>query len=66
MHTLTDDALQREPGQMLADAKRGEPALVTVDSIAVMVTVPRGKGLESSAVRIEQAAQLFHREQLSL
>jgi predicted HTH domain antitoxin len=66
MHTLTDEELKRQPGRMLDDAQRGEPALVTVDGQAVMMTVPLGKGLASPEVRIELAARLFDSDQLSL
>lgn len=66
MHTLTDDDLKRQPQAMLDDARRGEPALVTVNGEAVMMTVPLGKGLASPAVRLELAARLYDSEQLSL
>jgi predicted HTH domain antitoxin len=66
MHTLTDEELKQSPGRMLADAQRGEAALVTVDGEAVLMTIPLGKGLSSPAVRIELAARLFDSEQLSL
>lgn len=65
MHTLTDDELKRQPARILEDARRGEPALVTVDGEAVMMTVPLGKGLASPAVRLELAARLFDSEQIS-
>lgn len=66
MHTLTDDDLSRLPQQLIDGARRGEPALVTVDGTAVMMTVPLGKGLESAAVRVELAARLYDAEQISL
>lgn len=66
MHTLTEDDLQRRPAQLLDDAKRGEPALVTVNGEAVMMSVPLGKGVASPAVLIELAARLFDSEQISL
>ena len=66
MHTLTDDDLKREPQQLLDDALRGEPAIVTVAGEPVMMTVPLGKGIEVPAVRLELATMLFDREQVSL
>lgn len=66
MHTLTDEELRRQPTQMLDDAQRGVPALVTVNGEAVMMSVPLGKGLASPAVLIELAARLFDSEQISL
>ena len=66
MHTLTADELNREPQQLLDDAQRGEPALVTRDGEPVLLSVPLGKGIESQAVRIEFAVNLFDREQISL
>jgi prevent-host-death family protein len=65
MHTLTDDDLKRQPAQMLDDARRGEPALVTVNGEPVMMTVPLGKGTEP-AVLVELAARLFDSDQVSL
>jgi|GEM_PF-503793 len=66
MHTLTDEELKRQPTQMLDDAQRGEPALVTVNGEAVMMSVPLGKGVASPAVLLELAARLFDSEQISL
>lgn len=66
MHTLTDEELKRQPTRMLDDAQRGEPALVTVNGEAVMMTVPLGRGLAAPAVRLELAARLFDSEQISL
>ena len=66
MHTLTDDDLKREPQQLLDDALRGEPAIVTVAGEPVMMIVPLGKGIEVPAVRLELATMLFDREQVSL
>ena len=66
MHTLTDDELQRQPGRLLDDAQRGEPALVTVNGEPVMLTVPLGKGLPSPALLMELAVRLFDSEQISL
>ena len=66
MHTLTDDDLKRRPQQLLDDAQRGEPAIVTIAGEPVMMTVPLGKGIEVPGVRLELAAMLFDREQVSL
>lgn len=66
MHTLTDDDLKREPQQLLDDARRGEPAIVTVAGEPVMMTVPLGEGIGSPEVRIQLAATLYDREQISL
>lgn len=66
MHTMTDDDLKRRPQQLLDDAQRGEPAIVTVAGEPVMMTVPLGKGIEAPGVRLELAATLFDREQISL
>jgi predicted HTH domain antitoxin len=66
MHTLTTDDLQRRPLQLVEDAQRGEPANVTRDGQPVLLSVPLGQGIESAAVRVELAATLFDREQISL
>ncbi len=66
MHTLTDDDVKRQPTQMLDDAQRGEPALVTVNGEPLMMTVPLGKGASSPSVLLELAARLFDSEQISL
>jgi prevent-host-death family protein len=66
MHTLTADEMKRQPQQLLDDAQRGEPAIVTVAGEPVMMTLPLGKGIDSSATLIDLAATLFDREQISL
>lgn len=66
MHTLTADELKRQPQQLIDDAQRGEPALVTRDGEPVLLAVPLGKGIESHEVRVHLAATLFDREQISL
>ena len=66
MHTLTDDDLKRAPQQLIDGVQRGEPAIVTVAGEPVMLTVPLGKGIEAPGVRMEVAATLFDREQISL
>ena len=66
MHTLTDEELNRQPQQLIDDARRGEPALVTSGGEPVLLAVPLGKGIESQAVRLEFAVGLYEREQISL
>jgi len=66
MHTLTADELNRQPQQLLDDAQRGEPALVTRDGEPVLLALPLVKGVDSQAVLIDFAATLFDREQISL
>jgi len=66
MHTLTTDDLKREPQRLLDDAQRGEPALVTRDGEPVLLAVPLGKGIESQEVRVQLAATLYDREQISV
>ena len=66
MHTLTDDDLKRLPQQLIDDAQRGEPAIVTVAGEPVMMTVPLGKGIDTRTTFIDLAATLFDREQISL
>ncbi len=65
MDTLTVDEVTAEPQRLVADAVRGEPALVTQDGVPVMMTVPLGAGLESEQVRLELAVRLYDREQIS-
>ena len=66
MHKLTDDELRAQPQKLLDDAQRDEAALVTRDGEPVLLAVPMGRGLESQQVRLELAAALFDREQISL
>jgi predicted HTH domain antitoxin len=66
MHTFTDEELRRQPAQMLEDAQRGVPALVTVNGQAVLMSVPLGKGVVSPEVLVELAARLFDSEQIGL
>lgn len=66
MHTFSDHDLHRQPQQLLDDARRGEPAIVTVDGEPVMMTLPLGKGLGAPAVLLDLAATLYDREQISL
>ena len=66
MHLLTTDELNRQPDSLLADARRGEPALVTDHGKPVFMTVPIGAGLDAGAVRLELAVRFFDAEQVSL
>ena len=66
MHTLTADELRRQPQQLIDDAQRGEPAIVTVAGEPVMMAWPLGKGFGTDVMLIDLAATLFDREQLSL
>lgn len=60
------DELNREPQQLIDDAQRGEVSIVTLGGEPVMMAVPLGKGIESPAVRLEFAVNLYDREQVSL
>lgn len=66
MRTLTADELNRQPQLLMTEAEQGQPSLVTRDGEPVLLAVPLGKGIESRSVRIELAARLFDREQISL
>jgi predicted HTH domain antitoxin len=66
MHTLTTEQIRSQPQSLLADAKRGEPALVVENGQPVFMTVPLGEGLEAREVRLELAVSLFDREQVSI
>lgn len=66
MHTLSDEDLNRQPQQLLDDARRGEPAIVTVDGEPVMLTLPLGRGMGAQSVLLDLAATLYDREQISL
>lgn len=66
MHTLTPEDLANQPRRLFEDAQRGEASLVVDDGVAVLLAVPLGAGLEAPEVRIEIAARLFDREQISL
>jgi predicted HTH domain antitoxin len=66
MHTLTADQLAQQPQQLIADARRGESAIVTVAGEPVMLALPLGKGIDSRAMLIDLACTLFDSEQISL
>jgi predicted HTH domain antitoxin len=66
MDTLTVDEVNAQPERLVADAVRGQPAMVTQDGQPVLMTVPMGAGLEAPEVRLELAVQLFDRNQISV
>lgn len=66
MHTMTAEDVARQPQLLLDDAARGEPSLVTRAGEPVLMAVPLGAGLDTHEVRLELAAQLYDREQISL
>ena len=66
MHTLTTEDLAREPQRLLNDAQRGQASLVTHAGEPVMVAVPLGPGDASCEVRLDIAASLYDRDQISL
>ena len=66
MNTLTDEDLARQPQRLLDHAARGEPTLVTRAGVPVLLAVLLGAGLDAREVRVELAARLFDREQISL
>lgn len=66
MHTITTDDLQREPQRLLDDAQRGLPSIVTRDGEPVLLALPLGTDETSRAVRLDIAASLYDRDQISL
>jgi predicted HTH domain antitoxin len=66
MHTLTVSDFSSQPQQLLADAARGEPSLVTQDGQPLLMAIPMGAGLEAREVRLELAVALFDRDQISV
>ena len=66
MHELTSEELPRHPGTLLADVRRGEPALVTDDGKPVFLAVPMGHDADPRAIRVELAVRLFDAEQVGL
>lgn len=66
MDTLTVEELKQTPTRLVEDAARGEVALVVDQGQPAFMAIPLGKGLDAVAVRIELAARLFDREQVSL
>ena len=66
MQTLTVEDLTRQPQRLLEDTERGELSLVTRSGAPVMLAVPLAGGLDAREVRLELAARLYDREQISL
>lgn len=66
MHTLTTEEMRDQLQHLLADAKRGEPALIVENGEPLFMTVPMGQGLDAREVLLELAAGLFDREQVSI
>lgn len=66
MHTFAIEDLILEPQRLLEDAERGELSLVTRAGQPVMLAVPLAGGLDAREVRLELAARLYDREQISL
>lgn len=66
MHTLTDQDLRHEPQALLDGARRGQATLVTSDGQPVMLALPLGDDEASRGVRLDIAASLYDREQISL
>lgn len=66
MHTLTADDLARQPLQLLDDAALGQPSLVVRDGEPLLLAIPMGDGLDAAEVRLELAARLYDRNQISL
>ena len=66
MSTFTADELRLHPDRLLDDARLGRSNIVTVDGQPMMLTLPLGQGAGSSAERLELAAALYDRDQLSL
>ena len=66
MHTLTADELKHQSQQLVADARRGQSAIVTVAGEPVLMALPLGKGIDSGAMLVDLACTLFDSEQISL
>lgn len=66
MHTLTDEDLQREPHQLLAEARRGQITVVTTNGRPVMLAVPLADGVPMRSALLDLAAALYDREEISL
>ena len=66
MHAFTTEDLEREPHLLLDDAQRGQASLVTRAGEPVMLAVPLGPGDASRDLRLDIAASLYNRDQISL
>ncbi len=66
MHTLTAEDLALEPQRLFDDAAKGELALVTRAGEPVLLSVPLSGGPEGRVMRLDLAAHLYDRDQISL
>ncbi len=66
MSTLTSEELEQQPERLLDDARQGTADIVTVQGEPVMLTLPLGQAVGSSAERLELAVTLYERDVLSL
>lgn len=66
MATFSSDELRQQPERLLDDARQGLSDIVTVDGEPLMLTLPLGRSLGSSAERLELAIALYEHDQLSL
>lgn len=66
MDTVTTDELMRQPSRIVADAQRGEAALVTQHGEPLLLAIPLGEGFDAAEVRLELAARLYDRGRVSL
>ena len=66
MHTLTDVDLPSLSRQLIDDARRGEPTLVTCYGLALLMTMPLGPQAKVPATLLDLATMLYDGEQISL
>ena len=66
MHTFTAEEVVLQPQRLFDDAASGELSLVTRAGEPVLLAVPLGAGADSQGVRMELAAHLYDRDQISL
>lgn len=66
MPTLTDEDLERTPGKLLADARKGEITVVTAGGHPLLMTVPLDNGAPAPGALLDLAAALYENEQISL
>ena len=66
MRTFTAEEVALRPQRLFDDAAGGELSLVTRAGEPVLLAVPLGAGSDSQKVRLELAAHLYDRDQISL
>lgn len=66
MHTLTEDDLEREPGRLLDDARKGHGDIVLRDGLPLMLTVPLASQAGTPEALIELAVALYDADHISL